>query len=59
MNKKFPTRRSTGKRYECVNMGSFNYLGLVDLSEAKTEHIARTIDQFGIAACSPNAELGT
>ncbi|XP_065216734.1 serine palmitoyltransferase 2-like [Planococcus citri] len=47
----------TGRHFECINMGSFNYLGLATLPQTKMENIVNSIDQYGVASAVPNHEL--
>lgn len=49
--------RLTGKQRECINLGSFNYLGLVEVLQA--EEIVNAITNNGIITCSPASEIGT
>ena len=42
--------RLTGQQKECINLSSFNYLGLVEISERENDEINHAIDDYGVAA---------
>jgi serine palmitoyltransferase len=48
----------TGRILPCINLGSYNYLGFAEDTPHVTSNVLASIDQFGIAACSPAVELG-
>ncbi|KAM3959549.1 serine palmitoyltransferase long chain base subunit [Aphomia sociella] len=47
--------RFTGKKRVCINLGSYNYLGL---SMLEREPVAEAVRRYGLALSSPYAELG-
>lgn len=42
-----------------MNLGSYNYLGFAAKSGACAENAIKTINEYGLAACSTRSELGT
>jgi serine palmitoyltransferase len=51
-------RRFTGREVRCINLGSYNYLGLGAAPQAVPE-VAAAVRRYGLALTSPRAELGT
>ncbi|KAL0830956.1 hypothetical protein ABMA28_001851 [Loxostege sticticalis] len=50
--------RFTGRKLRCLNLGSYNYLGLSpELGSAPA--VAAAVRRYGLATGSPRAELGT
>ncbi|XP_059049581.1 serine palmitoyltransferase 2 [Achroia grisella] len=49
------TFRFTGKKRVCINLGSYNYLGLSMLDR---EPVAEAVRKYGLALASPYGELG-
>lgn len=57
---KFQTQnRFTGTETECLNLGSYNYLGFASNTGPCAEQSIEAIEKYGIATCSPRSELGT
>lgn len=44
----------TGSRRECINLGSYNYLGL----SGEKPPVAAAVRRYGLTLASPRAELG-
>ncbi|XP_038214647.1 serine palmitoyltransferase 2 isoform X2 [Zerene cesonia] len=51
--------RFTGKEKRCINLGSYNYLGFAEAEGECAEAAAAAARRYGLAACSPRAELGS
>lgn len=51
------TFRFTGTERRCINLGSYNYLGFAGHSTHAA--VAAAARRYGLALCSPRAELGT
>ncbi|RUS25379.1 pyridoxal phosphate-dependent transferase [Jimgerdemannia flammicorona] len=49
----------TGRRRECLNLSSYNYLGFAQAEGPCADAVRETIRQYGISSCSPRAEVGT
>jgi serine palmitoyltransferase len=49
----------TGKTIDCINMGSYNYLGFAEKFGACAEDSIAAIDKYGVAGVSPRDDLGT
>ena len=49
--------KSAGK--ECINLGSYNYLGFAESDGECTNKALEAVRQHGLAYCSPRQELGT
>lgn len=48
----------TGKRKECLNLSSYNYLGFAESGAASEAEVIASIEKYGTSPCSPQAELG-
>ena len=44
---------------ECINLGSYNYLGFAENDGPCTREAVKTTRQLGLSACSSRHELGT
>lgn len=45
---------------KCINLGSYNYLGFAESGDSVTAADVRSaVRRYGLALCSPRAELGT
>lgn len=51
------SEKSAGK--ECINLGSYNYLGFAESDGECTNKALEAVRQHGLAYCSPRQELGT
>ncbi|OQV24520.1 Serine palmitoyltransferase 2 [Hypsibius exemplaris] len=49
----------TGETIECINMGSYNYLGFAEKFGTCAEDAVAAIDKYGVAGCSPRDDIGT
>ncbi len=49
----------TGSVRHCLNLGSYNYLGFADGYEWNTQHVLKSLDDFGVGVCGTRAEYGT
>ena len=47
------------KRRECINLGSYNYLGFAENDGPCTRQAEEATQDFGLSACSSRHELGT
>ena len=52
------TFRFTGTTTECVNLGSYNYLGFAEATGKCADESIETLKKFGCASCSTRLELG-
>jgi len=52
------TWRYTGKEIECLNLGSYNYLGFSNTSGPCLEAVLKAIDEYGVSTTSVLTELG-
>ncbi|XP_017758819.1 PREDICTED: serine palmitoyltransferase 2 isoform X2 [Eufriesea mexicana] len=43
---------------ECINLGSYNYLGFAEANGKCADQSIETLKKFGCASCSPRLELG-
>lgn len=50
--------RYTGNEIDCLNLGSYNYLGFSNTSGACLEAVCQTIRDYGVSTSSTQAELG-
>lgn len=50
--------RFTGTKTECINLGSYNYLGFAESSGPCAEESISALKKYGIASCSSRLELG-
>ncbi|KAG6463061.1 hypothetical protein O3G_MSEX013644, partial [Manduca sexta] len=54
------TFRFTGTERRCINLGSYNYLGFAEGAGSVTEApVTAAVRRYGLAMCSPRAELGS
>ncbi|XP_029663473.1 serine palmitoyltransferase 2 isoform X2 [Formica exsecta] len=53
------TFQFTGTETQCINLGSYNYLGFAEASGKCAEESIETLRKFGCATCSTRLELGT
>ena len=51
--------KCTGKVRNCINLGSYNYLGFADGNQWITDHVLESIDQYGVGVCGPRVNYGT
>eukprot|EP00873_Tetraselmis_striata_P041912 jgi/Tetstr1/462176/TSEL_007241.t1 len=49
----------TGNELECINLGSYNYLGFAASDEFCTPRVINSIREYGWSACSPRSMGGT
>lgn len=49
----------TGTETPCLNLGSYNYLGFAECSGPAAEAAIQSVEKYGLAFCSPRAQLGT
>lgn len=54
----FNSDRFTGTETQCINLGSYNYLGFAEASGKCAEESIETLKKFGCATCSTRLELG-
>lgn len=52
------TLRMTGETRNCLNLGSYNYLGFAQNPEHATTEVFQALDQYGLMTCSTAAEYG-
>jgi serine palmitoyltransferase len=52
------TWRFTGEEKECLNLGSYNYLGFSNTSGPCLESVLKCIEEYGVSTTSTQAELG-
>lgn len=50
--------RFTGTTSECINLGSYNYLGFAEANGKCADQSIETLKKFGCASCSSRLELG-
>ncbi|XP_076299666.1 serine palmitoyltransferase long chain base subunit [Lasioglossum baleicum] len=48
----------TGTTTECINLGSYNYLGFAESTGQCADQSIETLKEFGCASCSARLELG-
>jgi len=53
------TWQETGKKTDCLNLGSYNYLGFSDTKGVCVENVSEAIRKFGISTTSVQNDLGT
>ena len=53
------TFRLTGGVRECLNLGSYNYLGFAQTDGACALETKETIAKYGVSTCGPRAEAAT
>eukprot|EP01130_Rhizamoeba_saxonica_P002345 TRINITY_DN12169_c0_g1_i1.p1 TRINITY_DN12169_c0_g1~~TRINITY_DN12169_c0_g1_i1.p1 ORF type:complete len:484 (-),score=106.65 TRINITY_DN12169_c0_g1_i1:36-1361(-) len=49
----------SGNERECLNLGSYNYLGFSDQNSPCLGVVQESIEKYGISACSPRSITGT
>lgn len=52
------SNRLTKETRDCINLGSYNYLGFAENPPQVTEEVFANLDHFGINSCSPMMEFG-
>ncbi|XP_018299962.1 serine palmitoyltransferase 2 [Mycetomoellerius zeteki] len=52
------TFQFTGTETQCINLGSYNYLGFAKASGKCADESIKTLRKFGCASCSTRLELG-
>jgi len=52
------TWKLTGKEINCLNLGSYNYLGFAENNGPVTDHVKQAIRTCGVACASPRMEAG-
>lgn len=50
--------RLTGKERQCMNLGSYNYLGFAQNEGPCAEESQKSLEKYGVALCSSRRELG-
>jgi len=55
----FETFRDSGSKKNCLNLGSYNYLGFSDKTGGSLADVIDSLDKFGLSTCSPRSELGS
>lgn len=50
--------RFTGTTTECINLGSYNYLGFAEATGKCAEDSIESLNKYGIATCSSRLEYG-
>ncbi|XP_020290705.1 serine palmitoyltransferase 2 [Pseudomyrmex gracilis] len=53
------TFQFTGTETQCINLGSYNYLGFAESTSKCADESIKTLREFGCASCSTRLELGT
>ncbi|XP_014218447.1 serine palmitoyltransferase 2 isoform X2 [Copidosoma floridanum] len=53
------TFKFTGTKTECINLGSYNYLGFAESSGLCAQESINALKQYGCAGCSSRLELGS
>ncbi|XP_011630957.1 serine palmitoyltransferase 2 [Pogonomyrmex barbatus] len=53
------TFQFTGTETQCINLGSYNYLGFAEASGKCADESIEMLRKFGCASCSTRLELGT
>lgn len=51
--------RFSEKKFESINLGSYNYLGFAENSGPCSKQAMKSIEQYGVTTCSTRHELGT
>lgn len=51
--------RNTGRLIDCLNLGSYNYLGFGDADSPTRDSVLQSLETYGVSSCSNRAELGT
>ena len=51
--------RETGRLIDCLNLGSYNYLGFGDADSPTREPVLEVLNQYGVSTASPRSQLGT
>lgn len=49
----------TGETIDCINMGSYNYLGFAEKFGPCADDSIGAIENYGVAGCSPRDDIGT
>merc|ERR1711991_1267823 len=49
----------TSRRIDCLNLGSYNYLGFADGLDYCTDHVLESLDKYGVGVSGVRAEFGT
>ena len=57
-NPSIHTHRYTGTKTNCLNLGSYNYLGFAESTGPCADAAHDTTFQYGAGTCSPRKELG-
>ncbi len=47
------------RKIDCINLGSYNYLGFAENNGPCTEQAIETCHKYGLSACSSRHEVGT
>lgn len=55
----FQPLRESGKMKDCLNLGSYNYLGIGDPTSPTKTNVLKTLASFGVSTASPRTALGT
>jgi serine palmitoyltransferase len=50
--------RHTGRQIQCLNLGSYNYLGFAENNGPITDHVAESIRNYGVAMGASRMEGG-
>ena len=52
-------RMVESRKTECINLGSYNYLGFAENNGPCTEQAIEACHKYGLSACSSRHEIGT
>jgi serine palmitoyltransferase len=53
------TIKLTGNNIDCMNLGSYNYLGFGDPNSPTKPHVMKALNEFAVSTCSTRGVLGT
>lgn len=53
------TFKYTGKSFQAINMGSYNYLGMAENSGPRLDNVCEVVKKYGSSHTSSRAEFGT
>mgnify|MGYP001058147471 CR=1 FL=1 len=51
--------RETGRTNDCLNLGSYNYLGFGDNDSPTKPSVLAALDQYSVTTCSSRSDVGT
>ena len=49
----------TGERINCINLGSYNYLGFGDPDSPTKDAVLEVLDTYGVSTCADRSGMGT